>query len=113
MIICVNMEKDCDFANLEDKYTFKLDKMAIARWMCGTLPIQGRIARVSFRLHSHRMYTQLQILDLFSIVIFRHYSVIDIERNLRRQEDKYTFKLKEKQKMGVDRSIGHYLQTLA
>jgi hypothetical protein len=59
------------------------------------------------------MYTQLQILDLFSIVIFRHYSVIDIERNLRRQEDKYTFKLKEKQKVGVDRSIGHYLQTLA
>jgi hypothetical protein len=39
--------------------------------------------------------------------------VIDIEGNLRRQEDKYTFKLKEKQKVGVDRSIGHYLQTLA
>ena len=43
-----NMEKDCAFANLEDKYTFKLDKMAIVRWMCRTLPIQGRIARVSF-----------------------------------------------------------------
>jgi hypothetical protein len=86
------MEKYCAFANLEDKYTFKLDKMAIARWMCRTLPIQGRIARVSFRLglHSHSIYTQLQnlsiyVLDLFSLVIFRHYSVIDIERNLRRQ----------------------------
>jgi hypothetical protein len=86
------MENNCAFANLEDKYTFKLDKMAIARWMCRTLPIQGRIARVSFRLHSHRMYTQLQILDLFSIVIFHRYSVIDIERNLRRQEDKYKYK---------------------
>jgi hypothetical protein len=85
-----NMENDCAFANLEDKYTFKLDKMAIAssRWMCRTLPIQGRIARVSFRLH--RMYTQLPILsiyvlDLFSIVILvcdYRPSVIHIERNL-------------------------------
>ena len=82
-----NMENNCAFANLEDKYTFRLDKMAIAssRWMCRTLPIQGRIARVSFRLH--RMYTQLPILSiyvlgLFSIVII-HY-IISLRLGFRR-----------------------------
>ena len=86
-----NMEKDCAFANLEDKYTFKLDKMAIVRWMCRTLHIQGRIARVSFRLH--RMYTHvtqlpilsIYVLDLFSIVILvcdYRPSVIHMEINL-------------------------------
>ena len=83
------MENDCAFANLEDKYTFKLDKMAIVRWMCRTLLIQGRIARVSFRLH--RMYTHvtqlpilsIYVLDLFSIVILVcDYSVIHMEINL-------------------------------
>ena len=64
-----NMENYCAFANLEDKYTFRLDKMAIAspRWMCRTLPIQRRIARVSFRLH--RMYTQLPILSIYILLV--------------------------------------------
>jgi hypothetical protein len=82
-----NMENDCAFANLEDKYTFRLDKMAIAnsRGMCRTLPIQGHIAKVSFRLH--RMYTQLPtlsiyVLDLFSIVII-HY-IISLRLGFRR-----------------------------
>jgi hypothetical protein len=54
-----NMENDCAFANLEDKYTFRLDKMAIAssRWMCRTLPIQGR------------MYTQLPILSIYVLLV--------------------------------------------
>jgi hypothetical protein len=82
-----NMENYCAFANLEDKYTFRLDKMAIAnsRGMCRTLPIQGHIAKVSFRLH--RMYTQLPtlsiyVLDLFSIVII-HY-IISLRLGFRR-----------------------------